>query len=223
MANSVNRRCRSPGSAKFLPKHVQICLGSRSTAEPNHFHGRFRGRWVISSYFLGRSNLHHPTDGFPGGCCLLSNIELKSQGMPQPAAGILVSPWFDMSLKSFVGGCAFVETDYIITANEGVPYFAKRWVGNIKGTSPEVNPLYCDTTRFEGLPPQLMLVGGGDFVLPECRELDQLFTSAGLPHQFVIEWGQIHLYALGSKWIDPEIRTRTDGAIFGWIMKHVKV
>ncbi|RMJ07960.1 hypothetical protein CDV36_012434 [Fusarium kuroshium] len=119
-------------------------------------------------------------DSAGGGCCLLSSMELQSLGLPKPAAGILLSPWFDMSLKFFEGGHAFVETDYIITANEGVPIFAKRWIGDLDGSSPQVNPLFRETTEFQELPPQLMLVGGGDFVLPECHELARRFNEAGL-------------------------------------------
>ncbi|KAH7125998.1 Alpha/Beta hydrolase protein [Dactylonectria macrodidyma] len=156
-------------------------------------------------------------DSAGGGCCLLSSLELKNLGLPQPAAGILISPWFDMSLRSFDGGNAFVETDYIVTANEGVPAFAKRWIGDIDGASPEVNPLFRTPSEFKDLPPQLILVGGGDFVLPECRDLAQLFDAAELPHKFFVEWGQFHLYALGSKWIDSFVRAKTDSVIFEWI------
>lgn len=157
-----------------------------------------------------------------GGCCLLSSIELKRLRIPQPAASIMVSPWFDMALSSFGGGNALVETDYIVTANQGVPLFAKRWIGDIDGTSPEVNPLYCDPTDFQGLPPQLMLVGGGDFVVPECRDLARLFRVAGLRHEMVVEWGEFHLYALGSKWVHPEIRRKTDAHILGWVAEALE-
>jgi len=128
-----------------------------------------------------------------------------------------------MALRSFEGGNALVETDYIITANTGVPLFATRWIRDIDGASHEVNPLYCKSSDFHGLPPQLILVGGGDFVLPECRELSQRFTEAGLRHKMVVEWGEFHLYALGSKWVDPRTRAKTEATIFGWIAQALKV
>lgn len=133
----------------------------------------------------------------------------------------MISPWFDMSLRSFGGGSAYVETDYIITLNEGVPLFAKRWIGDLSGDSPAVNPLYCSTSDFQNLPPQLIFAGGGDFVLPECRELVQLFSKAGLRHNLVVEWGQLHLYGLGSEWIEPSVRSRTDAIMFDWIVQAV--
>lgn len=148
---------------------------------------------------------------------------MKHLGLPQPAGGIMASPWIDMALGSFEGGNALVETDYIITANQGVPLFAKRWIGDIDGSSPQVNPLYCDPAQFHGLPPQLILVGGGDFVLPECRELARLFTTAGLRHKMVVEWGEFHLYALGSKWIHPRTRSKTDALIFSWLAEALDI
>lgn len=180
----------------------------------------------------GGSHVHPPVAILQGyvanvshlaGCCLLSNLELKRLGIPQPAAGILVSPWIDMALRSFDGGNALVETDYVVTANHGVPLFAKRWIGEIDGTSPEVNPLYCKPSDFDGIPPQLILVGGGDFVLPECRELCRLFREANLQHEMVVEWGEFHLYALGSRWIHPTTRAKTDAIFFRWLTEALKI
>ncbi|KAH7127791.1 Alpha/Beta hydrolase protein [Dactylonectria estremocensis] len=161
-------------------------------------------------------------DSAGGGCCILSSLELQRQGLPQPSANVLISPWFDMSLKSFEGGSAFTETDYITQANFGVPVYARKWIGSIPGDSPTVNPLFVDEDLLRTLPPTLVLAGGGDFVLPECRDLARRFTAAGVRHELIVEWGQLHLYALGSKWIDPRVREKTDTKIFEWVTKAIQ-
>jgi monoterpene epsilon-lactone hydrolase len=153
---------------------------------------------------------------------LLSSLKLHELGLPQPAAGILISPWVDMALSSFEGGNALVETDYVVTANDGLPLATRQFVGGVEATSPEVNPLYCPPSDFSHLPPQLVLVGGGDFVLPECRDLARVFTEAGIRFNMVVEQGEFHLYALGSKWIKPETRSRTNAAIVSWVADALK-
>jgi acetyl esterase/lipase len=154
---------------------------------------------------------------------VLASLKLEILDLPQPAAGILMSPWFDMASNSFQGGNALVETDYVTTANTGVPLFAKWWLGDHDPRSPDVNPLYCSVEQFKKLPPQLILVGGGDFVLPECRDLSRMFAKAGLRHEMVVERGEFHLYALGSNWTKRETRDRTDKYILGWMKNALQV
>lgn len=126
-----------------------------------------------------------------------------------------------MSLKSFQGGTPFVETDYLVNINTTVPYFAQKWIGEVDAKSPEVNPLYCQDDDLARLPPVRIFVGGGDFVLPECHDLVARFESAGVRFEMTIEWGQFHLYALGSPWIEPKVRNRTDALILDWIRESL--
>ncbi|RAH76356.1 alpha/beta-hydrolase [Aspergillus japonicus CBS 114.51] len=156
-----------------------------------------------------------------GGLCLLSCLAAKQNNFPQPAGTVLISPWMDMSLKAFEGGNALVETDYIVGANATVPTFVDAWLDGESGNSPRVNPLSCAPAAFSGLGPVLALAGGGEFALQEGKDLAALLSKAGVRHHLQVEWGQMHLYGLGSAWVDPTVRRNTDGMIYRWMLDCV--
>ncbi|PYH81918.1 alpha/beta-hydrolase [Aspergillus uvarum CBS 121591] len=157
-------------------------------------------------------------DSAGGGLCILSCLAAKQDHLPQPAGTVLISPWMDMSLKAFEGGNALVETDYIVAANTTVPKFVDAWLGSEPGKSPKVNPLSCAPSAFSGFGPVLILVGGGEFALQEGKDLAALLEKADVRHHLQVEWGQMHLYGLGSAWVDPSVRRKTDAMIHRWML-----
>jgi acetyl esterase/lipase len=123
----------------------------------------------------------------------------------------------DMSMPAHEGGNALVETDYIVNANRVCPIYVARWLKDIPGTSPDVNPLYRQPAELEGLNPQLILVGAGEFALQESKDLAKLCNQAQVQHEIRCESGQLHVYALGSAWLDPAVRRRTDATVIDWM------
>ncbi|RAH70431.1 alpha/beta-hydrolase [Aspergillus aculeatinus CBS 121060] len=170
---------------------------------------------------ISPSNIVFMGDSAGGGLCLLSCLAAKQNDLPQPAGTVLISPWMDMSLKAFEGGNALVETDYIVGANATVPTFVDAWLDGESGSSPKVNALSCVPATFSGLGPVLVLVGGGEFALQEGKDLAALLSKAGVRHHLQVEWGQMHLYGLGSAWVDPSVRRKTDGMIYRWMLDCV--
>jgi acetyl esterase/lipase len=156
-----------------------------------------------------------------GGLCVLSGIECLCAGLPQPAGSVLISPWMDMSMRSHEGGNALVETDYIITANKVCPIYVAKWLNGAPGTSKDVNPLFRQPAEVQGLNPQLILVGAGEFALQESKDLAKLCDEAMVQNELVCEWGQLHIYAMGSTWVDPTVRKRTDGKIIRWMKRCI--
>jgi acetyl esterase/lipase len=150
---------------------------------------------------------------------VLSAIELTQLELPQPAGSVLISPWMDMSLRAYQGGNAHVESDFLVTANNFVPIVTSMFLGGLSGTSPDVNPLFRSADEIRKLKPQLILVGGAEFALQDSKEWAALCEKANVRHELVVEWGQLHVYALGSKFVDPHVRGKTDAKIVGWI-KH---
>jgi acetyl esterase/lipase len=122
-----------------------------------------------------------------------------------------------MSTHPRDGGNALMDTDYVIGANTLTPDFAKRWLNGISPASPDANPLMREPKELKGLNPQLILVGGGEFALQEGKDWARLCCKAGVNHRIVCEWGQLHVYALGSTWLAPEVRRRTELSIVDWM------
>lgn len=152
---------------------------------------------------------------------MLCGVEVLRRGLPSPAASVLVSPWIDMTLRAYNGGNALIETDYVVTGNSLVPVLTSMWLGGRPGDSPEVNPLCCTPEDIRGLNPLLILAGGGEFLVEDSRDLADLCRRAGVRHELVVEWGHLHIYAMGGRWIDPAICRKTDDKILGWINEFV--
>lgn len=151
----------------------------------------------------------------------MSAIHVQKLGVPQPAAAVLISPWMDMAMSAFQGGCAAVDTDYFVAANEAVPRLARMFAGSHPLDSPEVNPLFRQVDELRGLCPQLILTGAAEFALSDSKAWAEMCESAGIPHKLHIEWAQIHIYAMGSRLLEPRIRERTDRQIVDWMKTYV--
>ncbi|KAH0842475.1 hypothetical protein FOPE_07489 [Fonsecaea pedrosoi] len=170
---------------------------------------------------VAAQNIVFMGDSAGGGLCILAGFEVKRLNLPQPAATVLISPWIDMALKAYVGGNPAVESDYFVMANKAVPALVQMFIGDWPPESPEVNPLYRQPEELSGLSPQLIFTGGAEFARYDSEQWAQMCHSAGVESKLVIEWGQLHIYAMGSKWTDPAVRRKTDGLIIEWLKNHV--
>jgi len=91
------------------------------------------------------------------------------------------------------------------------------------GADPEVNPLFWQPEELTGLNRQLVLVGAAEIALQEGKDWAGLCGKAGIGHKLVVEWAQLHVYAMGSRWVDPRVREKTDNLILDWISNCVRV
>lgn len=115
-----------------------------------------------------------------------------------------------------------METDYVVTANTSVPQMFQLFRGSYAGDSPEVNPLRRNLSELSHLSPQLMFVGGGEMALDDGKDWAEMCKNASVKHEIIIEWGQLHIYAMGSAWLDSNIREKTDSKIMSWILQCVE-
>lgn len=153
---------------------------------------------------------------------ILSSIELPGLNLPQPAASILISPWLDTSLSLYnAGGNPTSQTDYINTSNTSVPAMFRLFLGEADGSDPGVNPLHRQPDEIRFLNPQLILTGGAEMAMFDGRQWADLCARAGIKHELTLEWGQLHIYAMGSAWVDPGVRLKTDNRILEWIDENI--
>lgn len=111
-----------------------------------------------------------------------------------------------------------MTADYFVQANIAVPHLVRLFTGDkYSATSTEVNPLFREPASLAGLNPQLIFAGAGEFALQDSKEWAALCEKSGVKKELVIEWGQLHIWALGSSFIDPKLRRKTDLHIIRWI------
>lgn len=167
---------------------------------------------------ISEASISFMGDSAGGGLCTNAALHLSSMSLSQPASTILVSPWLDMAMTAFEGGSHSVTSDYFVQANDAVPGLVKLFLGNgYQPTDPLANPLYRDVKDVGRLHRQLIFVGAAEFALHDSKTWASLCRNAGVELDLQIEWGQLHIWAMGSRWIEPGLRTRTDKKIIDCI------
>jgi acetyl esterase/lipase len=177
-------------------------------------------------YLLGigvsSSNVVFMGDSAGGGLCTITALSLLQSptNTPQPSACILISAWLDLSgqIYDYEGGNALIETDFV-DANLLVPMLSAMFIGKNDPKHPSVNPLLHKPEDLRGLCPQLLLVGAGEFALQDSRAWNLLCREAGVEVEMVAERGQPHIYAMGSKWLEPAVRKKTETKIVQWLAR----
>ncbi|KAH8807485.1 Alpha/Beta hydrolase protein [Xylogone sp. PMI_703] len=203
----------------FLSVEYPLSTQSPHPAQRNAFIAAYQ---YLLNQGVDPKNIIFAGDSAGGGLSILSAVELFHLNLPQPAGSVLMSPWIDMSLKAYNGGNSNVLGDYFLGANEAVPQLAAMFRGSLPGTSSEVNPLYRPPHEISFLNPQLIFVGGAEFALQDSKEWAALCEKANVKHKLIVEWGHLHVYALGSDFLDPRIRSNTDTQIIGWILECIR-
>ncbi|KAH7064051.1 Alpha/Beta hydrolase protein [Paraphoma chrysanthemicola] len=167
------------------------------------------------------SNIIFMGDSAGGGLSVMSAIQARKEQLPQPAGSILISPWMDMSLSAYEGGNQAVMSDFLVTANTAVPVMTNAFLGGFSGSDPEVNPLYQPTELIRSLNPQLIFVGAAEFALSDSKHWAQRCQDAGIKCELHVAWGQMHVWALGSSFIEPALRDKTDARMVEWMIECV--
>ncbi len=130
-------------------------------------------------------------DSAGGGLALALLLSIKARGLPNPAGGLLLSPWTDLattgvSLDENEKSDAMFKKVYIV---EG----AKRYLAAADPKAPLASPLYADLT---GLPPMLIFVSDSEVLRDDSTRLQESLTAAGVQSKLVIEKGLIHVWPI---------------------------
>ncbi|SEO69729.1 alpha/beta hydrolase [Trujillonella endophytica] len=131
-------------------------------------------RWILSRG-------HRPEavvlagDSAGGGLAAAALVKARDDGLPMPAAGILMSPWVDMALTG-ESMTTCVDTD-LLSAPAGNRYCAQQFLAGGDPRDPYASPLYADLA---GLPPLYIQVGDGELLLDDARRLAEKARAAGV-------------------------------------------
>jgi epsilon-lactone hydrolase len=124
-----------------------------------------------------------------GALALGTLVAARDGGLPQPAAGVLYSPWVDLTLA---GGSMDTKAavDYLL-APDALQGAAYGYAGGADPSSAKVSPLFED---LHGIAPLLIQCGSYEVLLDDATRLAaaaaaadvavQLDVSPGMPHVF---------------------------------------
>jgi len=161
-----------PGPADEVTNAYRWLLGQGTSADRIAFAGDSVGGWLAVTV----------------------QLRAREQGLPLPAAALLMSPCVDME-----------ATGESYEANRDFDPFFKREVvvgvirnflgGNTDGRDPRANPLYADLS---GLGPLYIQAGGHETLADDARLLAQHARTAGVDVQLDIFPGMLHTFQMAA-------------------------
>ena len=113
-------------------------------------------------------------DSAGGGLALATLLALRDAGGTQPACGVALSPWADLT-QSGATFASRAEADPLLT-REGLDEAAGMYLGDGDATDPLASPMLGDLS---GLPPVAIEVGDGEVLLDDSRVTAERIEAAG--------------------------------------------
>ena len=147
-------------------------------------------RWLVDQGFR---QIAIVGDSAGGGLGLVTLTEVSTQayGKP-PVAGVLFSPWTDLSFS----GASMKDpavADPLIN-HEYLQDFAQKYLGGMDASSPIASPLFGE---LRGLPPLLIQVGTDERLFDDSRQFAERAARSGVSVRLEVWEGMHHVFQLG--------------------------
>jgi len=136
-------------------------------------------------------------------------VALKQEGVPQPAAAFLMSPWLDLT----VSGESISEKAALDPAltPEGLKRRAADYAAAGDTTDPLISPIYADLT---GLPPLLIQAGSHEILLNDATRLATRAAAADVAVTLEITPGVPHVFQAFAAILDEADAALTSAGAF---------
>lgn len=119
----------------------------------------------------------------------MTTLNIKKLQRPSPGGMLLISPWLDLEMKDTLYHPA-MATDFLITFTKDNPVLVNALLPlGMKPSDPRVSPVFDD---LHNLPPQLVITGGAEVLLPDSEKWVQKSKAAGNKVEFIVGQGQMH-------------------------------
>ena len=150
-------------------------------------------RWLLDQG-ISASRIAFAGDSVGGWLAVIVQLRAREQGLPLPAAALLMSPCVDMETTG----------ESYETNRDSDPFFKQEVVrGIIRGflgegtdaADPRVNPLYADLS---GLGPVYIQAGGDETLADDARLLESHARKAGVEVRLDIFPGQLHTFQMAA-------------------------
>jgi monoterpene epsilon-lactone hydrolase len=184
-----------------LVAHIASAAGCRALnvdyrLAPEHPHpaavedGLAAYRWLLDQG-IAPERIAVSGDSAGGGLTVATLLAIKDAGLPQPAAGVTMSPWVDMegtgeSMDSKAGSDLMVQ-------REGLKQMADMYLNGADARHPTAAPLYGD---LRSLAPLYIQVGGDETLLDDSTRLATRAAHAGVEVRLDIFPEMQHVFQL---------------------------
>lgn len=128
-------------------------------------------------------------DSAGGGLTLATLLALRDRGLPQPALGVGISPWTDLTLSG-ASMTSMAELDPMVK-RDGLQRMADWYLGDGDPRTPLASPLFGDPT---GLPPLLIHVGDVETLRDDAIRFADLAEVAGVDVTLEVWPEMIHVW-----------------------------
>jgi monoterpene epsilon-lactone hydrolase len=143
-------------------------------------------------------------DSAGGGLTAATLLALRDRGAALPAAGVCLSPWFDLTMSSeSMTGKAAVDP---MVQSDRLEHMARVYLGDTDARTPLASPLFAD---LHGLPPLLVQVGTAEVLLDDSTRFAQRARAADVDVTLDVWQDMIHVWH-GFSLMLPESRQAID-------------
>jgi acetyl esterase/lipase len=148
-------------------------------------------RWLEKQGF---ENVAVVGESAGGGLALVTLAQIAAdKGLSQAVAGVVLSPWTDLSLSG--ASMTDPEVEDPILSRDMLADAAKVYVGSADPRDPLASPLF---ESLAGLPPLLIQVGSDEILLDDSVRYARAAGDAGVPMTLEIWKGLHHVFQLNS-------------------------
>jgi acetyl esterase/lipase len=147
-------------------------------------------RWLLDQGITA-DHIALAGDSAGGGLSITAQLRAREEGLPLPAAAMLISPWVDME----------VTGETMVSNDSKDALFNQAWIkqladGYLSGADPRdplASPLYGD---LKGLGPIYIQVGDQELLLDESRRLAAVAEQAGVDVRLDVFPDQQHSFQM---------------------------
>jgi epsilon-lactone hydrolase len=141
---------------------------------------------------LDSSGIVFAGDSAGGGLAIATLLAAQRAGLPTPMAGVLFSPWTDLTVS---GQSAGEANDPIVNA-AGLKMMAALYLDDADPRDPLASPLYAEPDEYAALPPLLVQVGTREALLDDSRRFVARARESGCNARYVEHAEVVHMWII---------------------------
>ncbi len=144
--------------------------------------------WLLAQGYEPE-NIAIAGDSAGGGLTLATLVNLRDQGDSLPAAGVLISPWTDLTGNA--GSVAARADSDPMVKPDGLYSLGAHYLNGIDPQTPLASPVFAN---MNGLPPLCIHVGGREILYDDAITVANRARAAGVPVELVDEPELFHVW-----------------------------